>query len=292
MVCLVTGARGLLGRHLVAALRRRTGWELHEVVRGEPQNDTELQCELSDATSVAGLLTATQPDCIFHVAGSFSNVFDVDLRNNVLAAGHLLAWVAESKPHTRIVVTGSAAEYGPVERESNPVVETHPTRPRTVYGVTKLLQTELCSFYWRTFGVRVVVARVFNLLGPGASERLFVGSVEQQIRRVLDNSLDCLEVGNLDGIRDYLSPAAAADALITLMSFGVPGEVYNVGSGVPVSVRTVLQAMLADAGLPDCCVRERPGNPEKGQEVSVVYTAVSKLRSVEALASSTSGSRS
>jgi GDP-4-dehydro-6-deoxy-D-mannose reductase len=190
--------------------------------------------------------------------------------------------VAEQKLDTRVVVAGSAAEYGAVAAESNPVGEDHPARPHSVYGVTKLLQTESSLFYWRRFGVDVVIARIFNLLGPGASERLFVGSVEQQIRRVRDHSLDCLTVGNLDASRDYLAPARAAEALITLMRCGGAGEVYNVGSGVPVPMRDLLRALLAEGGVETCPVREQVATAEKGHDVPVIYADVRKLRRLEA----------
>jgi GDP-4-dehydro-6-deoxy-D-mannose reductase len=283
MVCLVTGARGLLGRHVLATLRQDSGGDIRSIVRGEPENETEIRCDLSDPAAVARVLDATQPDRIFHLAGSFSNVFEEDLRNNVLAAGNLLGWVADRSPATRVVVTGSAAEYGVVTADSNPVREDHPTRPHTVYGVTKLLQTDVSLFHHRRFGVNVMVARVFNLLGPGASPRLLVGSVEQQIHRVLDGSSECVTVGNLDGVRDYLAPAHAAAALLTLMRLGQPGEIYNVGSGVPVRVRDVLDAMLAEAGLSGCPVRVEAAPAHRSHDVPVIYADVDKLRRLGAV---------
>ena len=282
MVSLVTGARGLLGRHLIAALRRSGTDRVVGVVRRGSRDDSEIACDLSEPASVARMLASIQPNRIFHLAGSFSNVLDEDLRNNVLAAGNLLAWVADRAPAARVVVTGSAAEYGIVAAESNPVREDHPACPHTVYGVTKRLQTDLSLFYGQRFGVDVVVARVFNLLGPGASARLFVGSVEQQIHRVIAGAQDCLTVGNLDGLRDYLRPADAADALVTLMRFGQPGEIYNVGSGVPVRVRDVLTAMLAEAGVPECPIHVDPAHSAISQHVPVMYADVSKLRRLEA----------
>jgi nucleoside-diphosphate-sugar epimerase len=285
MVSLVTGARGLLGRQLVASLRRSGTDDVLGVVRGRPDDASEIECDLADAASVARLIASTQPAHIFHLAGSFSNVLEEDLRNNVLASGNLLASVAERAPAARVVVTGSAAEYGAVGADSNPVREDSPACPHTVYGATKLLQTELSLFYRRRFDVNVVVARVFNLLGPGASARLFVGRVEQQIRRVLAGSQDGLTVGHLEALRDYLTPAQAADALITLMHLGRPGEIYNVGSGVPVRVGDVLTAMLAEAGVPDCPVHVEPARSGTSHHVPVMYADVTKLMRLRASAS-------
>jgi GDP-4-dehydro-6-deoxy-D-mannose reductase len=281
MVSLVTGARGLLGRHLILALRRLGTSDVLGVVRRGPGDESEIECDLSDAASVTRMIGSTQPARIFHLAGSFSNVLEEDLRNNVLAAGNLLASVAERAPAARVLVTGSAAEYGVVDADSNPVREDYPACPHTVYGVTKLLQTELSLFYHRRFGTDVVIARVFNLLGPGASARLFVGSVEQQIRGVLAGSRDGLTVGPLEGLRDYLRPADAADALMTLMRRGEAGEIYNVGSGVPVGVRDVLTVMLAEAGVPECPVHVEPAQSGTSGHIPVMYADVTKLRRLD-----------
>ena len=155
----------------------------------------------------------------------------------MLAAGNLLASVAERAPAARVVVTGSAAEYGVVDAESNPVREDYPACPHTVYGVTKLLQTELSLFYGRRFGVDVVVARVFNLLGPGC-----IGTAVRRQRRAADPSSDRRLAGwshrreprRSQGLPQTGGCGRRAHHVDALR--GEAGEIYNVGSGVPVRV--------------------------------------------------------
>lgn len=281
MRALITGARGLLGRHLIEAIARLGKHAIFAATRAEPNHEFEFQCDLADRGSVTELLADVRPDAIFHLAGSFSNNFDEDLRDNVLAARNLFEAMIENRADARVIVAGSAAEYGIVEEGSNPVREEHRANPVSVYGLTKLYQTELSMFYARTKGVDAVVARLFNVWGRGASENLFIGRVERQIAAYLAGAIKFIAVGNLDAYRDYISADDTAQALITLMKFGSAGQIYNVGSGAPVQMREILRKLLAEAGLEWSAVRSASVGSDNRPDVPVIYADVSKLRSLD-----------
>lgn len=280
MRLLVTGSRGLLGRHLLPALRRLEPEALYGVSLEPPSEAHELQADLTDRSSVADILSRTRPTAVFHLAGSFANAFETDWRNNVLAAENLFRELETQAPQARVVTIGSAAEYGAVPPSANPVREDQPAAPVSVYGLTKLCQTQLSQFHARTAGLQVVVARLFNLLGPGASDQLFVGRVERQIAACKAGTARHIDVGNLDSLRDYLSARQAAEALIALLLHGKAGDIYNVGSGRPVRMRDLLGRLLAEAGLDESIVRTSPAHHAPRHDVPVIYADITKLQTL------------
>ena len=129
---------------------------------------------------------------------------------------------------------GSAAKYGEVVAANNPISEQQILQPISIYGWTKAAQSQLASVYVQSFGVDVMVARTFNLIGGGASDKLFIGRVQKQINAVLAGAATRIQVGNVDAIRDYLDIHKACEMFQHIASKELYGEVYNVASGKPV----------------------------------------------------------
>src|SRR5258708_4596382 len=183
MITLVTGATGGFGRILSAWLRQHSSNPIVLTSRAPRQADDCLACDLTDREALRALVRRVRPRLVYHLAGSFSNQYETDYAVNALSARHLLDALRDETLDTRVVFIGSAAEYGVILPDENPVVEDRPLRPVSVYGLTKAFQTQIAGMYAHQHGSNVVVARVFNVLAPGLSERLFVGRVEQLIAR-------------------------------------------------------------------------------------------------------------
>jgi nucleoside-diphosphate-sugar epimerase len=205
----VTGASGLLGRHVVAALRARGG----EVV--DPAG-AEVVFHLAAQTTVPA--AREDPVATFEA--------NVALAWRVLAAA------------PRAVFASSDQVYGP--RAPVPTPETAPLDPDGPYAASKaaadLLARQLPG---------VVVARLANVYGPGDrhESRLVPGTIaavragrRPQIR------------GDGSAARDMVFAEDAAAALLALAEHGEAGEAYNVGSGESSSVREVVDAVLRVAG--------------------------------------------
>jgi nucleoside-diphosphate-sugar epimerase len=223
------------------------------------------------------LLTNTRPVRIYHCAGSFSNNWDTDLAANVSTTRNILESVVELKQSCRVLLMGSAAEYGWPPR--GPVPETAPQRPVSVYGLTKSFQTQLMNYYHRKHGLDVVMARPFNLFGEGCSPALFPGRVLDQVKKIKLGQATRIKVGPLDSKRDYLSVEQAVDACVKIMERGQSGEIYNVGSGVPVRLSDFLAAFLEGHGLTMEIVDiAMPGGGEQKGEVTEIYADISKLK--------------
>ena len=248
MKILITGANGFTGSHLVKYLQQNSDLKLCCVSRNKTQ-DHDYVCDLTDYDSVNSLIQEIQPDQIYHLAGSFTNDYQVDYANNVLSSKNILDSIIQNKLTCRVLLMGSAAEYGFIKEEDNPVKEDHPLNPVSIYGLTKVYQTHLMKFYHQVHELDIVMARTFNLLGKNISNRLFIGRIYQQIEQYKKGEIKKIMLGSLDSKRDYLKVEEAIKDYEKSMNFGEKGEVYNIGSGFSVKLSDLLEKILLDNNL-------------------------------------------
>ncbi|KQV83979.1 hypothetical protein ASC90_00120 [Rhizobium sp. Root1220] len=209
-----------------------------------------------------------------HLSAVFSDDFALALATNVIGAKNLLAALEENHLDARVLLAGSAAEYGIVHPEENPISVAQVLRPVSIYGVTKSWQTQW-GVHSAHKGQDVVVARIFNLVGIGMSERLFVGRVYKQLKQLDAGSCDRIETGPLAAVRDYISLSGAGEQLMAIIKAGKSGSIYNVASGKPVSMRELLQGMLKERGLGmDIVVEGALPHGRSGFDVPVIYADV------------------
>lgn len=231
---LLTGASGFLGRHARAALNRKAGpgAEVRSLSRfGESEDPRALKADLAELDQVFRAVGEADPDVVLHLAGRTPPA-DADelFRANVLGLRNLLAALRRLGKPVRLVVAGSAAELDPEPRP---------------YAASKLQATEIAL----TAGppIDAIVARVFNPIGPG----LPAGQAFGRFARLLASpGLDPvrLEVGDLEGRRDFVDARDVVEALIALALRGHPGRTYQVGTGVSRRVGDGLDRLIALSG--------------------------------------------
>ena len=282
MTILVTGAGGGFGTALLSPLRAHYNETVIGAGRSHAVDSGYIRCDFTKATAVRELIKSVRPRLIFHLVGSFTGEFETDLQVNAVSAKHLFENIISEHLNTRVVIFGSAAEYGAVLPSDNPISETFPCRPVSIYGLTKAIQTDIARFYARTKNIDVVVARVFNLAASGLSSRLFYGRAEAMILSYRKGEISQLEFGNLDSERDYIALDDALDQLLAVAEFGLSGEIYNIANGYPRKIRLILADMLEKEGLREVEIVESTPEviSEKGYDVSIIYantTKVSKL---------------
>jgi GDP-4-dehydro-6-deoxy-D-mannose reductase len=229
---------------------------------------------VSNAEQFAFVLNQTKPDLLLHLAASFANDFDEAYAVNVEATRCLLNTVQKSGLTMRMLLVGSAAEYGVVQPEENPIREDHALNPVSIYGLSKAWQTQLAGLY-ASQGVDVVVARVFNLNGKGLSERLFIGRLQKQIDEVLAGRKSVIELGSLSATRDYLTLDEAAEQMLAIAEYGDSGRVYHVASGEAITMRELLNHYLTINKLDASIVQESAALTNRsGYDVPVIYADV------------------
>lgn len=272
---LVIGASGALGRAIVDLLvASAPNWRV--VASGRyPADSTTTALDVSDREQVFSVLKRLQPDCILHLAAVLTDDFDEAVAVNVNGARNLCDAILASGYPTRLVLVGSAAEYGVVQSDANPICVNHPLQPVSVYGMSKAWQSIL-GLYYAGNGVDVVIARIFNLDGPNISERLFVGRVQKQIAALKAGRQQRIQVGPLNAIRDYVSLAAAAEQIIAIAKNGSRGAVYHVGSGKGISLRELLFRKLKETGLDSALVDENKSySNHTGYDVPAIVADIS-----------------
>jgi GDP-4-dehydro-6-deoxy-D-mannose reductase len=240
----VTGASGFLGRHLIDALG--TGCPVFCIGRRRIEASTFLAADLCDPASIARALDQTRPDLVFHLAGRTPPAGAPDLyRTNTLGTVALLDGLQRLERPVRVVLAGSAAEYGLVPVGRLPVAENESCCPSGPYALSKWFAS-LAGRQARS-PIEVVVARVFNPIGPGMPAAQAFGRFARRLANAGPGP-STWEVGDLRARRDFIDARDVARALIALAEQGRPGQVYNVGTGRSRSIGEGLDNIIRLSG--------------------------------------------
>lgn len=261
---LVTGGNGYVGRQLTRRLLRgsrevgvadslRYGpW------RFTPAEKAGLQlhrCDIRDADEVAQTMQDFAPDVVVHLAAlhyipECEDQPALAVDTNVLGTLNLLL---SCPPGTRFVLASTGAVYSPDERAHHE--ETSALGPSDVYGFSKLHAEHYVRAIAAKRGLRAVIVRLFNVVGPGETNPHLLPEIVAQLqagRRVV-------ELGNMSPERDYISvdDAARGFEAVALSDAVEPGEtvVVNLGTSQAHSVAEVVEKLRRASGV-DFAIRQ------------------------------------
>jgi GDP-4-dehydro-6-deoxy-D-mannose reductase len=258
MRALITGINGFVGGHLAEHLLATGGWELSGVARQPGLALSHLQgsvaylvADLSHSDEVVAVLEQARPDVIFHLAAQ-SNVrlsFDDPegtLLTNILPQMYLFQALLRLRQSPLIIVVGSNEIYGQVQPDALPINEDTPLRPVSPYAVSKATQDLLAYQYHISHQLRTIRLRAFNHIGPRQSEQFVASAFAAQIARIEAGLQEpMLRVGNLSAERDFTDVRDMVRAYAHVATSGQPGAAYNIGSGRTVSIRWLLDTLIA-----------------------------------------------
>jgi GDP-4-dehydro-6-deoxy-D-mannose reductase len=257
---LITGIAGFVGtwlaEHIVEHHAEAEVWGLdrwdasREELRGIEPLVRFVAADLTDASSLLRALQAARPEILFHLAASstvsssWATPAEV-LQANAIGQVNLLEALRNLGLEPVTVLAGSAEAYGRVGRSDNPVREEHPLQPVSPYGVSKATQDLLAYQYFVSYALPTIRLRLFNHTGPRRPDRFSESSFARQIAEIeKDLRPPFIQVGDLSVVRDITDVRDVARAYWLAAAKGRPGEVYNVCSGRPVTIRQVLDHLL------------------------------------------------
>ncbi len=251
MRALVTGGNGFVGRHLVAELRARGE---DAIVAGRPDDgEVDVPLDLAHAESVRAAIVETRPDVVFHLAAQAfvpdaSRAPLASYDTNVLGTARVVEAVRACGAPPRLVYVSSGEVYG-AQRGGDAIDETALPEPLTVYAASKLAGEAIVLASARSFGVRALVTRAFNHVGPGQSDRFVVPAFAKRLAAIAAGGPARFPVGNLSPQRDFLDVRDVVRAYADLARDGGDGETYNVSSGTATAIADVLRTLVEIAGV-------------------------------------------
>ena len=240
-----------------------------------------INCDLLDSKKIEKNVRLINPDYVFHLAAfsspkdSFKNPKET-LKNNIFGQINLLESLAKIKSNAKILIVGSADEYGQVDPEYLPINEKTPLSPISPYAVSKVAQDMLGLQFFLHHNLHIVRVRPFNHIGPRQSLSFVVPSFAAQIAALKKKGGGIIKVGNLENSRDFTDVRDMVKAYWLALEKGKAGEVYNIGSGKAVKIADILKMMIGLSKVKIIIKKDTKRIPP--QDIGTIYCDYSKFK--------------
>jgi len=266
MRALITGITGFAGSHLADyLLAEQPDVEVFGTYRWRSRRENIehlgdsiglIEADLRDYTSIHATLDEVRPDYIFHLAAqsfvpsSWRSPADT-LSTNIEGQTHIFEAARALEIDPVIQIACSSEEYGLVHPDETPIKETNPLRPLSPYAVSKVAQDYLAYQYHQSYGTRAIRTRGFNHTGPRRGEVFVTSNFASQLARIEAGlSEPRMMVGNLDAVRDFTDVRDMVRGYWLAVTRATPGEVYNLASGTGITIRELLDRLIAMCDVP------------------------------------------
>ena len=277
---LITGITGQDGSYLAEFLLEK-GYKVHGVVRRSSVANTACinlliaknaitlhDGDLTDSSSLIRIIHEVQPDEIYNLAAQ-SHVqvsFDVpEYSGDVDALGVLRILEAVRilglTNKTRVYQASTSELYGKVEEV--PQKETTPFHPYSPYAVAKQYGFWMVKEYREAYGMFAVNGILFNHESERRGENFVTRKITLAAGRIAEGLQDCLELGNLDSLRDWGYAKDYVECMWLMMQQDKP-EDFVIATGIQHTVRDFTEKAFAANGI---TIRwEGAGLDEKGYD--------------------------
>jgi len=253
MKCLVLGGNGFLGSNLCQSLLAQ-GYDVRifdrpvknkqiipagvEWCEGDFTNEYDVERAVDGCDVIFHLISTTLPK-----SSNDNPVYDVE--SNVIGTITLLSLAVKYKVRKVVFTSSGGTVYG--IPESDLIDELHPTNPICSYGISKLAIEKYLHLFHELHGLEYAVLRISNPYGEGQRRDALQGAVGVFIGRALSH--ECVEIwGDGEVVRDYIHVSDVSSALIKSMIYTGKHRVFNIGSGVGVSLNELLAVISGVLG--------------------------------------------
>jgi UDP-glucose 4-epimerase len=289
---LVTGGAGFIGSHLIDSLMKTKVKVrvLDNLSSGSLENiriwlsNPSFEFLNGSLLNKADIVQAAKGcQVIFHLAANpevrLSSVApDVHFKQNVMTTYNLLEALRTSMNAEYFIFASSSTVYGDASKIPTPEDYT-PLEPISVYGASKLASEALIMAYAHTYGFKVVIYRLANIVGPGSSH----GVIYDFISKLRKNPHELEILGDGTQAKSYLYIDDCVDAMLfTHEKISKPVEVFNLGSEDWVDVKSIAQIVIEEMRLKNVAYSFTGGvNGGRGWKGDVKYMLLAneKLKS-------------
>jgi UDP-glucose 4-epimerase len=270
MNILVTGGAGFIASHIVDAYCElgHSVTIIDNLSTGRLDNINPIakfiQLDVRDAAGVVKVFEETHFDLVNHHAAQMDvrrSVADPVHDASVNILGGLVLFEACRRTGVRRVVFASSggAIYG--EQERYPADESHPTRPMSPYGVSKLATEQYLYFYRSAYTFDIVSLRYANVYGPRQNPEGEAGVVAIFISRLLRGEQPEIN-GDGKQTRDYVFVRDVVRANVLALECE-ESDVFNVATGKETDVNTIFSLTRTSTGS---SIPEKHGEAKKGEQ--------------------------
>lgn len=276
MKILITGLTGFVGSYLAEYCLKQPNVEVFgtvfshhlgdELQRVEKNKDEIilLECNLTNRVGVSRVLEQVRPDKIFHLAAqsfvptSWKSPEDT-LINNIISELNIFEVLREMKINPVIVIAGSSEEYGLVLENEIPIKETNELRPLSPYAVSKIGQEKLAYQYHKSYGLKTVLTRFFNVEGPGRGQDFVTSNFAKQVAEIEKGKREAIVyVGNLEAKRDFSDVRDVVRAYWLASEKCNFGEPYNVCSETTRPIQQVVDLLISLSTKKNIQIKQDP----------------------------------
>ena len=244
MKCLITGAAGFIGSHLVESCVNNN-FQVKAFVHYNSRNSwgwlENLSCtkeieiisgDIRDYDSVYSAMQGCQ--AVFHLAAligiPYSYVSPLAYLRTSIEGTYNILQSARELELKNIIITSTSETYGTAQYV--PMDEKHPQVGQSPYSATKIAADQLALSYHKSFNLPVKIIRPFNTFGPRQSARAVIPTIIMQLLHGQK-----LKLGNTHPTRDFTYVKDTASAFIEICkSDEVVGQVINVGANTEISI--------------------------------------------------------
>jgi len=263
----VTGGAGFIGSHLVEKLidLGHRVIVIDDLSSGRMENLAHIKNEYLHVIekSILNIDTIELPcdlDYVFHLAGKADIVPSITqpeeyYNTNTTGTFKALQWALANNAK-KFVYAASSSCYGIPEKYPTP--ETAQINPQYPYALTKRLGEELVMHWGQVYKLPVISLRLFNVYGLRSRTSGAYGAVMGVFLAQIANDKPVTVIGDGEQTRDFTHVKDVVDAFIKSAECKHVNEIFNVGTGEPVSINRLAQHLGANLieYIPD-----RPGEP-------------------------------
>lgn len=246
MKVLITGSSGFIGSHLAREFKEN-GYDV--ICSDIKASENSIALDIMNNDMIQAVLVENKPDVLVNMAGQANVALSwknpqLTMQLNSIGVINILESVRIVNPKIRVLVVGSADEYGRLGDKGRNVTEDIPVNPVTPYAISKQTQELFARLYVKTYGLDVCLIRLFNLGGPGQDKGYMISDFSSAIAEIESGLRNYMSVGNLESSRDFTHVIDACNAIRLIVEKGHSGEIYNICSGKVYKAKDVLNKLL------------------------------------------------